>query len=132
MMQMNKINELSALRDRLHSELRQLDLVIGELQSAAAQDRRALARFELGTVWGATKLSRFLGVSVNTARKAMQTDLADLTWVEGGHLRVRAGDVERRIAERRAAAGSRSAVRALARQADRPAPPACANAESRR
>jgi len=97
--QMNRLADLSAFRDRLRAELASLDNLIGELEAGAAADERRLDRFRLGEVWGATKLGRYLGVSRNTAHKAMQTELADVAWYdEVGRLRVNAADVEQRYA----------------------------------
>lgn len=101
---MNRLDELSALRDNLHEQVRSLDVLIRELSAVADEDRRALARFELGNVWGATKLARYLGVSENTARKVMLTELADVTWLAEGRLRVNAPDVERWMAAKGRAA----------------------------
>lgn len=96
--QMDLLAEISAVRDRLHADLAELDRLIGELESAADQDRRQLARFELGEILGATDLGRLLGVSRDTARRYLANELSDLSWTDrNGRLRVRRSDVEQRL-----------------------------------
>jgi hypothetical protein len=67
---------LSAMRDRLHAELHQLDQLILSLQTDTADTERELSRFELGQQLGATKLARLLGCSRNTAIKHLETTFA--------------------------------------------------------
>lgn len=73
----DSLQQLSELRDRLHSELAALDQLILALQTAAAASRRELAKFELGQRLGATKLARLLGCSRNHAIKLIETDFAN-------------------------------------------------------
>lgn len=99
--QMDLLSQISAVRDRLHADLAELDRLIGELEASADRDRRALERYELGEILGATDLGRLLGVSRDTARRYMTQDFADLAWTdERGRIRVRRSDVERWLADR--------------------------------
>lgn len=91
-----QIVDLAALRDRLRAEAASLDVIIGRLLAGDAERQRALARYELGEVWGATKLGLYLGVSRNTAYKKMKSEMAGLVWTDReGRLRVNAADVDR-------------------------------------
>jgi hypothetical protein len=99
------IDELVAVKRRLRAELLVLDKIIDAVQGGVWKHRRQLARYELGEIWGATKLARHLGVSRNTAYKLMRTEFADLVREDWeGRLCVGAADVERRLSERRPAA----------------------------
>lgn len=96
-----RLADLSSLRDSLHAQLRDLDTLIGQLNAEMAAVERQQRRFELGEVWGAAKLGRHLGVSENTARKVLRTELADVTWTDAeGRMRVNAVDVEKWITQR--------------------------------
>jgi len=96
--QMDLLAQIYAVRDRLHADLAELDRLIGELESAADQDRRQLTRFELGEILGATDLGRLLGVSRDTARRYLANELSDLSWTDrNGRLRIRRSDVEQRL-----------------------------------
>lgn len=103
----SRLDHLSALRDRLRAELEELDLIITDLEAGTAAERRALARYELGEILGATDLGRLLGVSRDTARRYLANELSDLSWTDrSGRLRIRRSDVEERLAEPAAGLGA--------------------------
>lgn len=70
------LEALSAMRDRLRTELASLDKLILGLQFDVAHTEKQLARFELGQQLGATKLARLLGCSRNHAIKHLETTFA--------------------------------------------------------
>lgn len=96
-----RLADLSAVRDRLRDDLFALDAVLRQMQGEVASEERIARRSELGAVWGAVKLGRYLGVSENTARKLMRGELAEIAWKDAeGRLRVNADDVQRWITQR--------------------------------
>jgi len=89
-----RLADLSALQDRLRDDLFALNAVLQQMQADVASEQRSARLYELGAIWGAAKLGRYLGVSDNTARKLMRGELAAIAWKDAeGRLRVNAEDV---------------------------------------
>lgn len=103
--QLERLAELSAFCDRLDADVASLHSLIGDLALEAAADQRQIARYDLGEVWGATKLALHLGTARTTAYRVLRGELAGVTWEDPeGRLRVNASDVERILVERSKAA----------------------------